>query len=34
MQRERVQDPYPWTWEIPLAVVCAVLVVGDCCTDR
>ena len=28
MQRERVQDPYPWTWEIPLAVVCAVLVVG------
>jgi protein-S-isoprenylcysteine O-methyltransferase Ste14 len=28
MQRERVQDQYPWTWEIPLAVVCGVLVVG------
>jgi len=28
MQRERVQDQYPWTWEIPLAIVCAVLVVG------
>lgn len=28
MQRERVQDQYPWTCEIPLAVVCAVLVVG------
>ncbi|MHA6512996.1 hypothetical protein [Tessaracoccus sp. Z1128] len=28
MQRERVRDQYPWTWEIPLAVVCAVLVVG------
>jgi hypothetical protein len=28
MQRERVQDQYPWTWEIPLALVCAVLVVG------
>ena len=28
MQRERVQDPYPWTWEIPLAVVSAVLVMG------
>jgi len=28
MQRERVQDPYPWTWEIPLAIVCAALVVG------
>ena len=26
MQRERVQDQYPWTWEIPLAVMCAVLV--------
>lgn len=26
MQRERVQDPYPLTWEIPLAAVCAVLV--------
>lgn len=28
MQRERVEDQYPWTWEIPLAVVCGVLVVG------
>lgn len=28
MQRERVQDQYPWTWEIPMAVVCGVLVVG------
>jgi hypothetical protein len=28
MQRERVQDQYPWTWEIPLAIVCALLVVG------
>ena len=28
MQRERVQDQYPWTWEIPLAVVCGVLVAG------
>lgn len=27
MQRERVQDQYPWTWEIPLAVVCGVLIV-------
>ena len=25
MQRERVQDQYPWTWEIPLAVACAML---------
>ena len=28
MQRERVQDEYPWTWEIPLAVVCGALVVA------
>ena len=28
MQRERVEDQYPWTWEIPLAVVCGVLVVA------
>jgi hypothetical protein len=28
MQRERVQDQYPWTWQIPLAIVGAVLVVG------
>ena len=28
MQRERVQDQYPWTWEIPLAVVCGLLVVA------
>lgn len=28
MQRERVEDQYPWTWEIPLAIVCALAVVG------
>ena len=28
MQRERVQDQYPWTWEIPVAVGCGLLVVG------
>ena len=28
MQRERVQDQYPWTWEIPLAILCGMLVVG------
>ncbi len=28
MQRERVEDQYPWTWEIPLAVVCALAVLG------
>lgn len=28
MQRERVEDQYPWTWEIPLAVACGLLVVG------
>ena len=28
MQRERVEDHYPWTWEIPMAVMCGVLVVG------
>ena len=28
MQRERVQDQYPWTWEIPVAVVCGVIVVA------
>ena len=28
MQRERVQDQYPWTWEIPLAILFGVLVVG------
>jgi len=27
MQRDRVQDQYPWTWEIPLAIACGVLVV-------
>jgi hypothetical protein len=27
MQRERVQDPYPWTWEVPLAVACVLLAV-------
>lgn len=24
MQRERVQDQYPWTWEIPAAVIAVV----------
>ncbi|MHA6522955.1 hypothetical protein [Tessaracoccus sp. G1721] len=28
MQRERVQDQYPWTWEVPLVVICAVLLLG------
>lgn len=28
MQRERVEDQYPWTWEIPLAVVCAIIILG------
>lgn len=28
MQRERVEDQYPWTWEIPLAVVCGLVVLG------
>jgi hypothetical protein len=26
-QRSRRQNPYPWTWEMPLAVILAVLVV-------
>lgn len=26
MQRERVRTPYPWTWEIPAAVTCLVLI--------
>lgn len=26
MQRERVEDQYPWTWEIPLAITCAAAV--------
>src|SRR5688500_11420816 len=26
-QRSRRQDPYPWTWELPLGVILAVLVV-------
>jgi hypothetical protein len=25
-QRSRLQDPYPWTWEMPFAVILAVLV--------
>jgi hypothetical protein len=25
-QRSRRQDPYPWTWEMPLAVILAILV--------
>ena len=28
MQRERVQDQYPWTWEVPLAVVCGFVAAG------
>jgi hypothetical protein len=27
-QRSRRQDPYPWTWEIPLGVILAVLVLS------
>jgi len=27
MQRERRRDPYPWTWEIPVAVILATLFV-------
>jgi len=27
MQRERRRDPYPWTWEIPVAVMMATLFV-------
>ncbi len=27
MQRERRHNPYPHTWEIPLAIACAVLLV-------
>ena len=25
-QRSRRRDPYPWTWEMPLAIISAVLV--------
>lgn len=28
MQRERVEDQYPWTWEIHSAVVCGLVVSG------
>ena len=28
MQRERVEDQYPWTWEIPLVIVSCTLVVA------
>ncbi|MBK8463946.1 MAG: hypothetical protein IPL36_13325 [Nigerium sp.] len=28
MQRERVEDQYPWTWEVPLAFVCGLVVLG------
>ena len=28
MQRERVQDQYPWTWEFPLVLLCTVLLLG------
>lgn len=36
MQRERVEDHYPWTWEIPLAVICVfgVLWVAVCQLGR
>ncbi len=27
MQRERRHNPYPYTWEIPLGIACAVLLV-------
>ena len=27
MQVERRHNPYPWTWEIPIAVACGVLLV-------
>jgi hypothetical protein len=27
MQRERRHDPYPWTWEIPAAVITLVLLI-------
>ena len=27
MQRERRHNPYPWTWEIPAGVACAVVLV-------
>ncbi len=27
MQRDRRHNPYPWTWEIPVAAACAVLLV-------
>ena len=27
MQRERRHNPYPWTWEIPVGIACAVLLV-------
>lgn len=28
MQRERVEDQYPWTWEVPFALVCGLVGVG------
>lgn len=27
MQRDRRHNPYPWTWEIPVGIACAVLLV-------
>ena len=27
MQRERRHNPYPWTWELPVGIACAVLLV-------
>lgn len=29
MQWDRAEDQCPWTWEIPLAVVCAIVVLGS-----
>lgn len=28
MQRERLRDQYPWTWEIPMVVVCGLGALG------
>ena len=36
MQRERVEDQYPWTWEIPLGALCllALVIVLACQVGR
>ena len=26
LQRDRLRDPYPWTWEVPLAVAGSAVV--------